>query len=192
MPQKSNECALICGSINNKSLQIKDNLVLDKSIDILALAETWLRAKECSDFVIRDISPTRYAFVHIMPVGLVALAEALAYRKDLNIEQLETNVFKSFEFKELLLNFSASIIHIVFTCRQPISAKNGLTYALFFDDFSTLLEPLVSASGKLLLAGDLNFHVNNPSESNAYKFLDVLSCFNLNTLNVSIPIHKSI
>ena len=192
MPQKSNECALICGSINNKSLQIKDNLVLDKSIDILALAETWLRAKECSDFVIRDISPTRYAFVHIMPLGLVALAEALAYREDLNIEQLETNVFKSFEFKELLLNFSASIIHIVFTCRQPISAKNGLTYALFFDDFSTLLEPLVSASGKLLLAGDLNFHVNNPSESNAYKFLDVLSCFNLNTLNVSIPIHKSI
>ena len=192
MPQKSNECALICGSINNKSLQIKDNLVLDKSIDILALAETLLRAKECSDFVIRDISPTRYAFVHIMPLGLVALAEALAYRKDLNIEQLETNVFKSFEFKELLLNFSASIIHIVFTCRQPISAKNGLTYALFFDDFSTLLEPLVSASGKLLLAGDLNFHVNNPSESNAYKFLDVLSCFNLNTLNVSIPIHKSI
>ena len=192
MPQKSNECALICGSINNKSLQIKDNLVLDKSIDILALAETWLRAKECSDFVIRDISPTRYAFVHIMPLGLVALAEALAYRKDLNIQQLETNVFKSFEFKELLLNFSASIIHIVFTCRQPISAKNGLTYALFFDDFSTLLEPLVSASGKLLLAGDLNFHVNNPSESNAYKFLDVLSCFNLNTLNVSIPIHKSI
>ena len=192
MPQKSNECALICGSINKKSLQIKDNLVLDKSIDILALAETWLRAKECSDFVIRDISPTRYAFVHIMPLGLVALAEALAYRKDLNIEQLETNVFKSFEFKELLLNFSASIIHIVFTCRQPISAKNGLTYALFFDDFSTLLEPLVSASGKLLLAGDLNFHVNNPSESNAYKFLDVLSCFNLNTLNVSIPIHKSI
>ena len=167
-------------------------MVLDKSIDILALAETWLRAKECSDFVIRDISPTRYAFVHIMPLGLVALAEALAYRKDLNIEQLETNVFKSFEFKELLLNFSVSIIHIVFTCRQPISAKNGLTYALFFDDFSTLLEPLVSASGKLLLAGDLNFHVNNPSESNAYKFLDVLSCFNLNTLNVSIPIHKSI
>ena len=167
-------------------------MVLDKSIDILALAETWLRAKECSDFVIRDISPTRYAFVHIMPLGLVALAEALANRKDLNIEQLETNVFKSFEFKELLLNFSASIIHIAFTCRQPISAKNGLTYALFFDDFSTLLEPLVSASGKLLLAGDLNFHVNNPSESNAYKFLDVLSCFNLETLNFSIPIHKSI
>ena len=91
----------------------------------------------------------------------------MLYRKDLKNEQLETNVFKSFEFKELLLHSRASIIHIVFICRQPISAKNGLTYALFFDEFSTLLESLVSASGKLLLAGDFNFHVNNPSEGNA-------------------------
>ena len=86
---------------------------------------------------------------------------------------------------------SASIIRIVFICRPPISAKNGLTYALFFDEFSMLVEQLVSASGKLLLAGDLNFHVNDPSEGNAYQFLDVLSCFNLNALNVDIPIHKS-
>ena len=86
---------------------------------------------------------------------------------------------------------SASIIRIVFICRPPISAKNGLTYALFFDEFSMLLEPLVSASGKLLLAGELNFHVHDPSEGNACQFLDVLSCFNLNAVNVNIPIHKS-
>ena len=117
----------------------------------------------------------------------------MLYRKDLKNEQLDTNEFKSFEFKELLLHSSASIIRTVFICRQPISAENGLTYALFFDEFSTLLEPLVAlvcASRKLLLAGDLNFHVNNPSEGKAYQFLDVLSCFNLNALNVNIPIHK--
>ena len=73
-----NLCLLNARSINNKSLQIKDNLV-DESIDILALADvTWLRANECSDSIIRDISPTRYAFVHNMPLGLVALAKALA------------------------------------------------------------------------------------------------------------------
>ena len=114
----------------------------------------------------------------------------MLYRKDLKIEQLETNVFKSFEFKELSLPSSASIIRIGCICLQPISAKKGLTYALFFDEFSTLLEPLVSASGKLLLAGELNVHVNNPSEGNGFQFLDVLSCFNLNTLNANIPIHN--
>ena len=63
--------------------------------------------------------------------------------------------------------------------------------ALFFDEFSTLLEPLVSASSKLPPAGDLNFYVNNPSEGNAYQLLDVLICFNLNALSVNILIHKS-
>ena len=57
-------------------------------------------------------------------------------------------------------------------------------------NYSTLVEPLVCASGKLLLTGGLNFHVNNPSEGNTYQFLDVLSCFNLNALNVNILIHK--
>ena len=71
---------------------------------------------------------------------------------------------------------------------QPRMISNN---ALFFDEFSTLLEPLVSASSKLLLAGDLNFHVNSPSEGNAYQLLDVLICFNLNALSVNILIHKS-
>ena len=56
-----NFCLINARSINNKSLQIKDNLV-DQSFDILALTETWLRANECSDFITRDISPTGYAF----------------------------------------------------------------------------------------------------------------------------------
>ena len=55
-----NFCLINTRSINNKSPQIKDNLV-DKSFDILALTETWLRANECSD-INRDISPTGYAF----------------------------------------------------------------------------------------------------------------------------------
>ena len=105
----------------------------------------------------------------------------MLYRKDLKIEQLEINGASR-----------ASIIRIVLICRTPISANNALTYALFFDEFSTLLEPVVSASSKLLLAGDLNFRVNNPSEGNAYQFLNVLSYFNLNALNVNIPIHKVI
>ena len=125
-----------------------------------------------------------------MPLGLVALAEALAC----SIEKTWklNNVKLMFLNRLNLRNYSSpSIIRIVSICRQPISAKNGLTYALFFDEFSTLLESLVSAFDKLLLAGDLNFHVNDPSEGNAYQFLDVLSCFNLNALNFNILIHKS-
>ena len=83
----------------------------------------------------------------------------------------------------------SSVLYLFVDSRsQPRMISNN---ALFFDEFSTLLEPLVSASSKLLLAGDLNFYVNNPLEGNAYQLLDVLICFNLNALSVNILINKS-
>ena len=112
----------------------------------------------------------------------------MVYRKALKIEQLEINVFKSFEFKEL---FKGIYYPYCFYLSTANVSQECSHICLFFDEFSTLLEPVVYASGKLLLAGDLNFHVNNPSEGNAYQLLNVLSCFNLNALNVNIPIHKS-
>ena len=112
----------------------------------------------------------------------------LVYRKALKIEQLEINVFKSFEFKEL---FKGIYYPYCFYLSTANLSQECSHICLFFDEFSTLLEPVVYASGKLLLAGDLNFHVNNPSEGNAYQLLNVLSSFNLNALNVNIPIHKS-
>ena len=129
---------------------------------------------KCSDFIIRDISPTGYAFVHIMPLGLVALAEALAC----SIE------------KTLKLNIQ-HLLSVLFLFVNSQFQPRMVSHMIYFSiNYSTILEPLVCDSGKLLLTGDLNFHVNNPSEGNAYQFVDVLSCFNLNALNVNIPIHK--
>ena len=107
------------------------------------------------------------------------------------MEQIKSDPFKSFEFKEVLLHSSASIIRIVVIYRPPISVKNGLTHAAFFDDFSSLLESLVSSTGRLLLAGDFNFHVNDPSDNTANKVLHLLSCLNLEVCNVHTPTHKS-
>lgn len=98
------------------------------------------------------------------------------------MELIKSDTFKSFEFKELLLHSSASIIRIIVIYRPQISVKNGLTHAAFLDDFSSLLERLVSSTGHLLLAGDFNFHVSDPSDNNANKFLDLLSCFNLEVI----------
>ena len=176
--------------IINKTLQIKD-FVVDKNIDILSLTETWLKPDDRSDYTIRDISPTGYAFVHTPRPNGNGGGVGLLYRKNLKMEQIKSDPFKSFEFKELLLHSSASIIRIIDTYRPPISVKNGHTHAAFLDDFSSLLERLVSSTGRLLLAGDFNFHVNDPSDNTANKFLDLLSCFNLEVCNVYTPTHKN-
>ena len=185
-----NFCLLNARSIINKTLQIKD-FVVDKNIDILALTETWLKPDDCSDYTVRDISPTGYAFVHIPRPNGNGGGVGLLYRKNLKMEQIKSDPFKSFEFKEVLLHCSSSIIRIIVIYRPPISVKNGLTHAAFFDDFSSLLERLVSSTGRLLLAGDFNFHVNDSSDNTANKFLDLLSCFNLEVCNVHTPTHKN-
>ena len=85
----------------------------------------------------------------------------------------------------------AHLLSVLFLFVDSQSQPRMVSHMLFFSmNYSTLVEPLVCASGKLLLTGDLNFPVNNPSEGNTYQFLDILSCFNLNALNVNIPIHK--
>ena len=75
-------------------------------------------------------------------------------------------------------------MRIIIVYRPPISVKNhGLTHAAFFDEFSMLLERLMSSPENLLLNGDFGFHVNDPSDSTASQFLDVLNCFNLDISN---------
>lgn len=59
-----------------------------------------------------------------------------------------------------LWNYYFTLAHLLYVL-PPLSSKNGLTHAQFFDEFSYLLELLVSSSGKPLLAGDFNFHVND-------------------------------
>ena len=111
-----NFCLLNARSIINKTLQIKD-FVVNKNIDILALTEIWLKPDDGSDYTNRDISPTGYAFVHTPRPNGNGGGVGLLYRKNLKMEQIKSDPFKSFEFKELLLHSSASIIRIIIVTR---------------------------------------------------------------------------
>ena len=90
-----------------------------------------------------------------------------------------------------MLHSDNCITRIITVYSPPISVKNGLTHAAFFYEFSMLLECLVSSPGNLLLNGDFNFHVNNPSDSTASQFLDLLNCFNLDIFNLRSLTHKN-
>jgi hypothetical protein len=50
---------------------------------------------------------------------------------------------------------------------------------------------MVSSPGKLLIAGDFNFHIDDKTDTRATKFVDLLNCFNLSILNVMNPTHRN-
>lgn len=69
------------------------------------------------------------------------------------------------------------------------STKNRFIFPLFLEEFIPFLECLVSSSGQLLICGDFNSHIDDNSHSAAVKFIDLLSCFNLNLYNILSPTH---
>ena len=94
--------------------------------------------------------------------------------------------FFSFSF---LFHTSSLTTRIVVVYRPPPSSINGLTSSLFFMEFSSFLESMVSSPGKLLIVGDFNFAVNNGNDGAALDFLDLLNTFNL-TQHIKVPTHK--
>ena len=68
--------------------------------------------------------------------------------------------------------------------------NNKSSTSLFFEEFSRLLEALVTAPGSLLMAGDFNFHAYVPSDRDAQRFLRLLETFNLKQ-HINAPTHRS-
>ena len=180
-----NFCLLNARSVNNKTLEIKDYSI-DKDVDLFAITESWLKADESSDFVSRDIAPNRYGFLHCPRPNGTGGSLAVLYKSTMKIELLKTpQPYKSFELMELLLHSFTPKTNMMIIYRPPPSSNcnNQLTPSLFFDEFSQLLERSVSSPGQLLLCGDFNFHVEDPSDHNTRTFLDLLHCFNLDIYN---------
>jgi len=181
-------CHLNARTINNKSLVIKD-YVVDNNINILALTETWQKPSSESDYAARDICPNGYVLTQQPRSKGNGGGVGLLYNSSLKIEKQESKSFKSFELMEVLLHTNSSTSRIVIIYRPPPSTSNGLSYTLFLDEFSSLLELFSIAPGKLIIIGDFNIHIDVSDDGNAKMFMDLLQSFNL-TQHVSSPTHK--
>ena len=118
----------------------------------------------------------------------------MLYSTNLKVQQLNADPHKSFEFKELLLHshWQLSVLHVLLLFTVLLFLwRMVLRMPPFFYEFSMLLEPLVFSPANLLLDGDSNFHVNDPSDSTSSQFLDLLNCFNLDICNLCTPTHKN-
>jgi len=71
----------------------------------------------------------------------------------------------------------------------PTSKKHRVTTSTFLDDLSRYIETLTISPGHLLLAGDFNFHVDVPDDSDASSFLHVLDSTRLKQ-HVTTTTHK--
>ena len=168
-------------SIRNKTLILND-FIVEHDVDIFAITETWLRDSDFHDFFCSDICPAGYNFFHDPRTashgGGVAVLTKTPFKV---VKQQQLANFKNFEAYEAVLKSSGNYnLRLVNIYRPPPSTVNGLSVALFLEEFSTYLEHLKLAPGLLLMSGDFNFHVDRPNDSDSRRFMSILNSFDLN------------
>ena len=88
---------------------------------------------------------------------------------------------ESFELAQMSITSRKDVLHFMCVYRSgPTSANNHkLTDNLFLDQFPDFLDYCNTLHGKLCILGDFNFHVENPNNRNASRFMELLAMYNL-------------
>ena len=81
-------------------------------------------------------------------------------------------------------------VRIIAVYRPPYSEAHPVTANMFFDEFANYLENVVMCPGILVITGDFNFHLDDPTNSDANTFTELLETFGL-LQHISLPTHVS-
>ena len=100
------------------------------------------------------------------------------------------NEKQSFEFSEWTVRAHQYVIKVVSVYRPPYSIDHPISSSVFFEEFSTYPEDMVTAPGILLIAGDFNFHVDCLCDNDAKNFAEILQTYGLQQ-HVQVPTHES-
>ena len=156
-------------SIKNKTTTCSD-YVIDHSVHALFLTETWL-SKDSHQVAIGNLTPPGYNFINIPREGGDEHGGlGVLYRDSMKL-QLQNSTFASQTFEHAIIFDNNRKLHFVLVYRPPPSTENGFTTSQFLDEFDEFLLYVNTLSGKIIMLGDFNVHVNNPSKYGVPRFL---------------------
>jgi hypothetical protein len=96
--------------------------------------------------------------------------------------------YSSFEVSSITLKLASSQLTVFNVYRPPCSSPVGKPFATFLEEFHAFLCHAATTPHEFLITGDFNVHVDDPSDSNATDFLNILSSANL-FQHVDFPTH---
>ena len=139
--------------------------IVEHDIDLFAITEMWLTDDSLDEFYCRDICPEGYNIEQLPRNYAHGSGVALVYRRCFKVRRDVQTIHRSFE----LINIHITSVYnhnlrLVVIYRAPPSLGNGFTVRMFLEEFSSFLEGLVSTTNALLVAGDFNFHIDEPND----------------------------
>lgn len=170
------KCGLVnIQSVNNKTFEIYE-LVKDGKFDILAITETWL--SDYDSAVIAEMTPETHTFVHTTRQhgrgGGVGVFVSNAFRK---IKKCFVARQQSFELMQVQCEMSGKQITLIVIYRPP---QTSMT--CFLHELQLYLESVDMVSTELIVCGDFNVWVEDPSVRYVTEFVELMLSFNLTNL----------
>lgn len=181
--------------IHNKP-EILKHLIHDHNIDALCLTETWLHP-DTLPATINSLLPPSFSFSHCPRPQGGGGGVGFIFNSKLSAKNVILPKYTSFEIQCLSLTVTneslgtrpASITTAPYILlniyRPPLLSKTT-----FISEFTSLLEDFISSPSELIITGDFNLHVDDPTAPYVASFLDLLDTFNL-TQHISFPTHDS-
>ena len=193
-PGPSNPITLSVTSLNIRSASIVtsdldkpsvlQDFILDNSLDVLFLTETWL-SPDTPTSVLNSLTPLTYSFLHQPRLTGRGGGLAVIYRSYLKISRIDALAKSSFESLCLRLALPTKTLNFLIVYRPPSSS-----IPTFLDEFSELLSYLCPQPADLYIFGDFNFHADDMSSSNTKLLLELLDSFECKQY-VDFPTHDS-
>ena len=95
----------------------------------------------------------------------------------------------SYEFSEWIIKSGGYSIRFAVIYRSPYSERHPVTTNVFLTEFPDYLESFLLCKERLLITDDFNIHVDDCSNPDTQKFLDLLDSFDLQQ-HVKQPTHR--
>lgn len=177
---------LNCQSARAKTAVIQD-LIMSNKLIFAGLTETWHH--ELGDIIVRSLTPPGYKFLD-KPGGHLRVSGngggiCFIYQEKLNAKQINIpQTLTSFEYLPVFVR-NGSDSFIVTTIY-----RTGAIAEVFYNEMVSLLESLSQYSCPIYIIGDINFHLELPSNPDSRNLLDILDSFGL-VQHVVDPTHTA-
>ena len=167
----------------NKPVALAE-FISDHNIEILSFSETWL-SSDALPSTLNALTPPNFSIVHQPRLTGKGGGVAFIYRSFLKTSRITLPTFTTFEALCIQISVSSSIFKLVTIYRPPSSSTS-----VFMQEFTSLIESIISSPSEFVITGDFNFHVDDPASPPAASFLSVLDHFGLSQ-HVTFPTHRA-
>ena len=108
-------------------------------------------------------------------VGKKGVGLALIYRSNITMTEIAQRKQRSFEVAHWMTTIGTSTLNILGIYHPPYSVgQKIITNAMFFDDLTQYLTDWMVSYRNIIICGDFNIHIDNPSDAEAHILMDTM------------------